>query len=908
MQADTIEYKVNIFISSKCGGRYTIVRKALKNLLIETGMANVYIFETAPASSQSIPDAYLQHVDESHVCLIIIDNKDGVPNPVLAECQRAKELGKKIICIFCDEKAKKPTQLEEEIRAKQIGKYYIVHEFSDITEVAYKSVIQDIVDTYKKKMSQFISTNTIIESSKEKVLSTTTESYIIDKNMFKGFDKTQNGLVKKILPFDEKVENSCQLDDAALDFLNVVLCKNKFDRIDYDKICDSVLELHRPEYKEIISLRMKALKFYYQEKIVKCIDLLKEALQLSSNNPEIANWISNDIAIDLRYIIYINDGTKLRPDNEGQKFIDNNSERVYFPVLDRLENNIKENILKQYLKMNTDSPYTVTIGGHEVVFKDIAMSYCTALIYGSIAHIQETRSHIIDALSALCLEYSDHDLFLELIAMLIIERRDKELDNFIRIYNQSVDIVNSHDIETIQSFVDCIPLSHNKIVSEFILFKHFGYYLNDTQFTKLTEKLISFSFDWVNSEKRIYSFGKFIFDALKANSRRIDIDILTKFIIEVLSMNGNRWYDDACLLSCLMDFSLTSGENQINLLEKSIEIIRNEQKRDKLHTFKRHLLHFRLTATIDMKPLDDAIQNNMCDFYSDLYKLELNKDKKSCINDIKKYLNDIKNHNKQWGKNGVHFGYDIDPYITISNIIKNKNLLLRWGEIRPIIETAKDTLLMPTQSYQDKCKAIQLIVFLKNYFNYAIEWNEYIYSLTNLNAKIIICGNSLFEFEKETEKVLNIVYQMMIFIFNKAAPDKTINSIINISSMMDCEIIKCLEYIDSMLDRFDYSLANDTVILSITLLMCNLINHKERDIRFFAIKCLIQLTHSKYSKIILPQLSLIMDKGTSVLKVAILSRVKKIKNGEKEIIDYIIQKGKVDNNFFVRKIANEIGY
>ncbi len=189
MQADTIEYKVNVFISSKCGGRYTIIRKALKELLLETGMTHVYVFETAPGSSQPMPDVYLNYINESHLCLFLIDNKDGVTNPVLAEFQRAKELGKKIICVFCDEKKKKPTQLEDEIKRKKIGKYCIVHEFSDITKAAYKSVMQDILDAYKNKSSTSVSSDSNSDSSSEKLL-TLADSYIIKKNMFKGFDKT----------------------------------------------------------------------------------------------------------------------------------------------------------------------------------------------------------------------------------------------------------------------------------------------------------------------------------------------------------------------------------------------------------------------------------------------------------------------------------------------------------------------------------------------------------------------------------------------------------------------------------------------------------------------------------------------------------------------------------------------
>lgn len=908
MQADTIEYKITVFISSKCGGRYTIIRKALKELLLETGMASVYAFEAAPGSSQPMPDAYLQYINESHLCLFLIDNKDGVTNPVLAEYQRAKELGKKIICVFCDEKKKKPTQLEEEIRMTQSGKYCIVHEFSDITKVAYKSVMQDILDAYKKKSGSSASSNANNDPSTEKLLMVA-ESYMIDKNMFKGFDKTKNELVKIVFPFDEKAEETSELDDLLQDFMNVILCKKKFESIDYDKICEKLVGLHQSVYKDLVSLRLKAVKYYFEGKIPECIDTLTEALQIASDNTEIANWISNDIAIDLRNMIRITDETQSRfsMNNEGQRFINNNCETVYFPVMDRFEKDMKDKIIKQYFKAYTDSPYTTTIGGQGEVFKDIAICYCTALIYGSITHLRITRGRIIDALSALCLEYSEHDLFVELIKMLILERGDKELEKFIRIYNQSVDVVNSNDIETIQACIECIPISHHKRMSEFLLLKYFGYYFSDLQYNQLSEKLMSFSFDWIDNEKRIFNFCNYIFDALKENSRRIDINCLTKFIIKVLSMKGNRRYDDACSLSCSLDYSLVSEGNQTSLLEKSIEIVCDEKRRNRLNNFSQHLIHLRLTATIDMKSLDDAIQENMVGFYNDVYHLEIfNKDKKSSINNIKRYVNSINIRNKEQGKNGAFYGYGSDPYCTISNIIRHNKLVLNWDEMRPIIEGAKNTLLAPKQSYQDKCCAILLIVFLKNHFDYTREWNEYLDCLKNQDEKIL-SGNSDDFLEKDTKQVLYTVYQMMLFIFNKSTSDEIISSIINISKMSDYEILECLINIESILDGFDYSGADDTVVMFIVHLASMMTNHKERDIRFFAVKCLIQLTHSKHHPIILPQLSSIMDTGTSIIKASIISRVKRIKHSDQAVIDYIIQKGKVDNNYLVRKIANELG-
>ena len=55
MLDNIIENKVKVFISSKCdNSRYTIMRRGLKELLINTGLVEVYIFEDSASSSLCI--------------------------------------------------------------------------------------------------------------------------------------------------------------------------------------------------------------------------------------------------------------------------------------------------------------------------------------------------------------------------------------------------------------------------------------------------------------------------------------------------------------------------------------------------------------------------------------------------------------------------------------------------------------------------------------------------------------------------------------------------------------------------------------------------------------------------------------------------------------------------------------
>ena len=62
MTNETIKHKLKVFISSKCGGKYEIARKALEKLLTETGLIECFCFETEPGSAESMPSAYLDRI------------------------------------------------------------------------------------------------------------------------------------------------------------------------------------------------------------------------------------------------------------------------------------------------------------------------------------------------------------------------------------------------------------------------------------------------------------------------------------------------------------------------------------------------------------------------------------------------------------------------------------------------------------------------------------------------------------------------------------------------------------------------------------------------------------------------------------------------------------------------------
>ena len=135
MQGTRLKEKVNIFISSNCGGRYTLVREALRLLLLETGMCEVYMFEEEGATTSDVVSSYMRRLERSDIIVFLIDNKDGIGEGTMKEVKRGRELKKKSLFLFCDENEKEATELQKEIIGMPNGeKFKVISQFAKFPE------------------------------------------------------------------------------------------------------------------------------------------------------------------------------------------------------------------------------------------------------------------------------------------------------------------------------------------------------------------------------------------------------------------------------------------------------------------------------------------------------------------------------------------------------------------------------------------------------------------------------------------------------------------------------------------------------------------------------------------------------------------------------------------------------
>lgn len=911
MNSNTVEHKLSIFLSSKCGGRYAIMRKALKQLLIETGLIDVYCFEMEPGSSESMPSAYLDIIETTQLFILIVDNKDNITTATLSEYKRAKELGKRIIAIFCNEDSKEKTEVEKEIIELRLCKYDTAPAFSDIAGLAYKAVIQDMVAVYKKRKEQPLTTqkaemladDSSAEPSSKSTVSTIptgTVSSFIEKKILTGFNNVQKAFVNVTFRNIENITYSSELDELTCRFLQVVLCNAKFDSNQFSLLKPLILEKHSDSIKKIIDMRLDAVQFYLSSDLDACINKLNEVIKISLSDSSIPKWICNDIAIDLRNMLNTksNMNGNISIHNNDQKIIDESEEYLFFPAIDRLSSNVKEAAIKEYNRIYLQSPYTVSLGGLEVIFKDVASYFCIALLYGSITHIKIVKDLLIDILQALRQEYSDPEFNTELIKLLILRYDDITLENIIRTFNQPYSIISSIEIQKILDAIKNLPYQHEQTHAKLLLLKHFGEYFLDEQYTIIIDWLSDYLESIKNVDARIaFMHNEIVKQLFISNSRRIPAHLFVDYVKWLLSFKSFLSVATACDLFRYLPYNEIAKNEQIALRKLLREVI---LKNKDMHKLDGAIIAFCKNATIDISPLETAIQAKMNSFYKGVYYLEMYvNDKKSSLSWIHKQTTKIKNRIQIQSQN-EHIGYGDNPFATISNIIVLNSLNLNDKEQAEIVQTACDFLKSPNQSAREKISAIELLTSMFLSFSRKNILKQAIQKLEENQEEVTKVYDDFFD--KTSISSLAFVFDFLLLLTNPNNVEQAMPSILNISVMDDRDIISCLSFISKISDRIFYNDLPNEVITSLFQLYVSLQRHKERDVKYLATKCLIPLANSKYQQIVLKQLSNCMDSENPEIKIAIVHQVKKLKC-DSSIKHYIIQKAAIDSNFIVRDIA-----
>jgi len=142
--------KIRVFISSICGKpKYDLVRAGLENLIESTGLASVYTIESRQASTIPAGQHYRYALEDSDVCIFLIDNKDGISNGVQIEIDTANKHKIKSIYYFCNQKLKRKTPLQKSLTGNKQPLHKTVSSFDMLLSAPAMALMDDIINVYR---------------------------------------------------------------------------------------------------------------------------------------------------------------------------------------------------------------------------------------------------------------------------------------------------------------------------------------------------------------------------------------------------------------------------------------------------------------------------------------------------------------------------------------------------------------------------------------------------------------------------------------------------------------------------------------------------------------------------------------------------------------------------------------
>ena len=689
--------KVRVFISSICGKeKYDSIRIRLKKGIIDTQMASAFVFEDSPASTKPVVPSYMHQLDDSHICIFLIDNKDGPSPGVIREHKRAIELSKKCVYLFCDADCKEPTQMQNEITRKGNCKYQIVHNFEEFISVGLISLVEDISAIYRDYcLGRLIyPDNDAPTIDKETTIEATISRQIVIPSK-----RTKDILLKwfdfKNTSVESMEDQNEDLDFYCSRFLGVVLGKRRWNDPDYIQIQNCLGQLHPHAINEIIRIRWECIRNFFYGDLRAAHQSSKKAYELAIQRPETPDWLINDILIDMRNLEIRVDALSnvIRLKTDSQKLLDERNSKVYYPVVDRNESHLYERNFNLLYERDTESIFTVHMGSSiEANCEIIAESFVLKCFYGSWTQITLTPRDMIPVLSTYSKLYNSHAMYIEWLCILATEHNGKGIDAAAKYHSQTTDTLHENDIEIICECVDNIPIFHERFKSELIVLEKFSYYFSDNHFTSFSYSLLKDIDDWIDEDEnsKIFKVGDYIFPAIKASAMRTDCDRIARIITKGFIKGPKRFFDDA--LNCITALKIEElkEETQVNLVNQIITMIKDKDAQGYYRYLEVAILYLKAHCTIPLKRLDQEVLLYMSDTFQRKYTSDTS-DYENPITFINEKIKTIEQRNIIQGKNGEYIGWGDDPYGSLQNLIRLHGNILADEHLVRIYTAVEDT-------------------------------------------------------------------------------------------------------------------------------------------------------------------------------------------------------------------------
>lgn len=910
--------KIKIFISSICGvEKYDKIRAELKEIIEATNLAQVYSFEEKGASTLSAGNHYSWALQDSDVCIFLIDNADGISSGVQSEIDTVKKHNIKALYYFCDETLKEKTPFEQSLMGADYAKSRTVHCFNELGKDGAQSLINDIVLVYHYFCSGKLVERKFENDEIERIEVVGTENYqlpIIPKTTINHVDKCKNYILEFVLgrpcvKYNDNIEKTGPFDEWAFQFLPILFEGKSIRHFNVAMYLEELSNYQEIDYYHVVETRWKAIQSYFSGDLGRCLEYLKEALKLAKETNQ-ASWIIKDILIDLRneHLNYCTEKNEYFEDF-AQKELSESNEQIYYPILDRINESLQEKYIDELYKKKTESPYSITLGNSLNQYGEmIASSLVISMYNGSLTHILLIYKRLRDFVFYLSTKYSDWNFKLILYKLVIFLGKEKEITGIQNSYPEILNNLTSKEAASIMDFCMNQPIEYKRLNSQLLAFGAICFFLDDDLYTQYEESIVSGISDWIECKNHVVAIGQNIFECLTAAAYRMKQDVLSNICCKFINNQYSRWYIDMFkFIAARVDLNKMSSECAKSLVNCVVSIFDDEIGRKEINYAPMFLCVLRNQSSELTNELDKKIAEYMTLYYEGDYKLETSQnEERDFPKFVKEYTEIIKNSTINQGKNGVYYGRATRDFLTVRNILLANSVRCPQEIMDTLISSAADTVLVSKECISTKLDAICLLTCIVVKYSNDYIRNKCIYEKIYKYQDNIHVNDNSFLSSNIDGVSLSICMQFLFAIIGKDVYSEILGIMPYIKDSV-ATTIEVTNFIVDLLEISDDILLPEKVESVVLQNALQWLQSEYLDIRWNATRIFLTMSRNPDNcDIVNRQLISMIDFGSAHIKNLILRKICYMPGIEESTKEYIISKCKNDSNYVVRMVCKEV--
>lgn len=724
------------------------------------------------------------------------------------------------------------------------------------------------------------------------------------KSMLEGFKETKACLYHRFgYDYGEKPlkdEKSNKIDLDVLKFLKALIGDTSYSSLKNKEIKQFFENVNIPEYNkfiEAIMIRWEAINLFYCDELSNCVNKLIEAEQ-KAIELELPNWFINDILLDIRnlsevFVLPIEEKAR-----EAQKKLNNSVEIVQYPVIDRYSVNFRETITKRYEKNMVKSPYTVTFGDDITsLIENIFDIFITAFYYGSLTHLRITNNRIKELLFCMNTKYKDSIYFKNYLKAAIITLSE-EKEAIRDLFSSHFSIITNEDAEEIWKTANNISIEKYCFRGEIIALNFIGNFMDDNVFRDAEETIIKQINDCSVGDEKFWQLDEYLINFIRKCSIRLDANKWIPMIIKL--EEEKKAFDNGNNVQALLNIGYKNVNKETSqiLLNWIYKNINEETFNDA--NFQNLILGFRTDAVgVDFQELDKTIAEKQLKFNEIWYLRNILPETEINYNEIiETFISDIEkiefNSNKISGNDGVEL-------IDLKRVIEDCSISQISDEtVNKLIDLVRNIL---DKKYHMNIKAYAIDVFLVLVckFERSIENKEMLFRMLEYTEKEVDDRTSFIFMISRSANSLNFNICIIKYILNMIKMEEMFSQLAFVAYGEKKDIIEALKSI-GIIVKYWPNKNKENLVCFFQFILSNIYSEVS-DIRHFAMKALVDLT-DVYGEISYKHLFDLYDNANEVNKTHLLSSLFK-KGISNRYVDEIIKKAFEDNNFIVRKVANQ---